>query len=314
MKKNQINVTEIIETAKKSALTDFATLAKAENFSREELDTLVTAFNSLEDSDKTAENFKHLENAVALINKAYKTDTLLKYQFLNNAELLKALCNVTIEYDMKSEPKKIANTVKNAIAYDFIRLADDNGIITIKDGKKALTILDILTAKTDSYTSIHADGIQTKEDVKKATDNIIDSTTKGILYCAINTACKLNNISDTKIKTTAEFNKVYKALQMFFESQNKENPFAKTSNNALQTQLEISLSAMFGNADYDSKCTKAYAQMLYNMLVPTNTTNGLQVVCNDIFKALQCFIIVCRYMYNGIKPMIQVNKTIHTTK
>ena len=314
MKKDQINVNEIIKNAENSALTEFATLAKAENFSREELDTLVTAFNSLDDADKTTENFKHLENAVNIVNDIYKRSLLLKYQFLNNAELLKALCNVTIEYDVKSESKKIANAVKNAIAYNVVRLADDDGNITIKDGIKALTISDILDAKITSYGNKNADRTPTDENKLQAKNDIIDGTTTGILYCAINTACKLNNISDTKVKTTAEFNKVYKALQMFFESQNKENPFAKTSNNALQTQLEISLSAMFGNADYDSKCTKAYAQMLYNMLVPTNTTNGLQIVCNDIFKALQCFIIVCRYMYNGIKPMIQVNKTIHTTK
>lgn len=317
MKKNNtnINLENIIDNAEVTALAEFKALAESATFNRDSLETLVTAFNSLADEEKTVDNFKHLETAVEYVNGTYKSDVLLSYEFLNNAELINALCTVSVEYDSKKdEPKKVANLVKNAVSYDVVRLAEEDGNIILKDGKKALIITDVLDAKTAQYTRGHADGVQTDEDVTKAKADIINGNTKGILYCAMNTACQMNNITDTKVKTNAEFHKVYNALQEFFKSQGKENPFAKTSNRSIESQLLISVGAVVGNTLFDDKCNTAYGKMLYNMLVTTNTANGLQVVCQDIFKALQCFIIVCRYMYNDIAPMIQINKTIHTTK
>lgn len=310
------NVKEVINAQvmqnAKNALSDFAIIT--EIATENNIEKAVELFNTFADVDKTVDNLKKVNDMINSVNAEFKSAVVGKYALLNNSELLSALCKTDVVVSDKDNVKQIANKLKMAISYKFLYLKDDNGTQVLKSRDKAVTLSDIIDAKAVVVADKKADKTVTKSDTVSAVGQIIDSTTKGILYCALHTACKLANITDTKIVTTVEYNSVYKALQELFVSQGKENPFAKVSNNALQSQLEISVSTLFGNSDFDSKCTKAYAQMFYNMLIRTDNTNGLQIEQNDILRVLQALIIVCRYMHNNIKPMIQLNKTIHTTK
>lgn len=306
-----------ISTVEKTSLERFnkiTDLNSIEKITLEKVKIAIELFNELEKEYKTIENQFKIEKMIELVNEDEKAIIVNKYVSLNHHDLIKALAIVKIDIKEKDTPSTITNKVKNAIAYNFYKLDEKDNSKILVERLKGLTFDDIIQAKAQLIANKKADKTITKEEKTKAEKEVFNDIIKGILYCSSNCACTLEKITDTKLKHTPEFQKVYKALEITFEQQKKENPFSKTSRNALEQQLKIAISTCLNTTELDEKVKKYYGDLFCKMLVTTNSNNGLQKELQTDTQLLQSLVIVCRYIHNDIVPQFKHNKTIHTTK
>jgi hypothetical protein len=324
--KNQKTNTTIIskggisETVAKVESANFEQFKKAvdlhsiEKITVEKVENAIALFNELAKEQKTVENLYSIEKMLVVVNNDSKNSVVDNYINLNHFDLVKALASVKISVSEKDTPQKIVQKIKNGVSYEFYKIVEKDNLQTLATLEKSVTIDDIIERKAQFIANKRADNEKTKDDTKKAKEQVFNDTIKGSLYCALHCACVLEKINDTKVKHTPEFLKMSKVMQTYFDNMKKENPFTKTSRNALEQQLKMVVGACLNCDEYDNKIRKEYADLFVKMLVTVNSGNGLQKELQNDNQLLQALIIICRYMYNEIKPQYKHNKTIHTTK
>lgn len=303
-----------VENASFEQFKKVVDLKSIEKITLEKVENAISLFNELAKEQKTVENLYSIEKMLAIVNNDSKISVVDNYITLNHFDLVKALASVKISVSEKDTPQKVVQKIKNGVSYEFYKIVEKDNLQTLVTLEKSVTIDDIIERKAQFIANKRADNEKTKDDIKKAKEQVFNDTIKGSLYCALHCASVLEKINDTKIKHTPEFLKMSKALQAYFDNMKKENPFTKTSRNALEQQLKMVVSTCLNCDEYDNKIRKCYADLFCKMLVTTNSNNGLQKELQTDTQLLQTLVIVCRYMYNNIAPQFKHNKTIHTTK
>lgn len=303
-----------VESANFEQFKKVVDLKTVEKITVEKVENAIALFNELAKEQKTVENLYSIEKMLVIVNNDSKNSVVDNYITFNHYDLIKALSSVKISVTEKDTPQKVVQKIKNGVSYEFYKIVEKDNLQTLATLEKSVTIDDIIDRKAQFIANKRADNEKTKDDIKKAKEQIFNDTIKGSLYCALHCASVLEKINDTKIKQTPEFVKMSKALQAYFDNMKKENPFTKTSRNALEQQLKMVVSTCLNCDEYDNKIRKEYADLFVKMLVTVNSGNGLQKELQNDNQLLNTLIIICRYMYNEIKPQFKHNKTIHTTK
>lgn len=259
---------------------------------------IVREYNDLDKKSRTASILKAIEKKISDYNNDLFTAKVDEFSGKNGNDLFAYL--FTVPATVAENDKKTAKEVYNAVsATRYTFKVDDSGKAIIKKGMKPVTVQDIHRRKADIYGASHADGKPTKDDKKKALDDMFTADAKGALVCWTYSACKFESIrADDDAFTANKFALATMAdMEKKYTANGKENPFTLVSKGASQDQLRETITAM-ASADIAEKFIKKHALTLYKKTCYVN--KQCVEVIEDMLGIAQALAILARYAYNGI--------------
>ena len=250
-----------------------------------------------------AEIPEEITRAVAELNAEQKYNFCLKVG--KDAETFRKYFlapSITIAESM-SKPHEIANAIKNACVFKSYKVTlNDANLVEVSDTLTPIYFSDIVKAITESHANAHADKKPTKEDRKKAIEQIIDY--RVILLNALVThnaqilTSRGNADGPDEARDTNEtYKKAYNLIAESYKASGKDNPFDKMSGNALTAQIK-ELAAAFG-VSVDG-LTKYHTIALYQAITTTNKRTATRTIGN-FADMVDAFAIVNRYASNNIR-------------
>lgn len=273
---------------------------------------IVREYNDLDKKSRTASILKVIEKKISDYNTTLFADKVDEFSGKNGNDLFTSL--FTVPVTVAENDKKTAKSVYNAVsATRYTFRVDDSGKAVIKKGVKPITVHDIHRRKADIYSVSHADSKPTRDDKKKALDDMFTADAKGALICWTYSACKFESIraDDDAFAANKFATAIMTDMNKKYTANGKENPFTLVSKGASQDQLREVVTAM-ASVDIAEKFVKKHALVLYKKTCYIN--KQCAEVIEDMLSIAQALAILARYAYNNIALPANDKSSIFTVE